>query len=99
CSSGSTPRSIAPGCAVASAAPLTPEQPGSWRPSAASALASLMKEEIEVMAKPKPRAVAAPPEAEVAAGGVLTDVAAPVNGHAGASPSGQQAGPNGAGAA
>ena len=92
-SAGLTPRGIALDDTVASGAPSSPEQSGSWRPSAASALASLMKEEIEVMAKPSPRA--APPEAEVAGGGVLTDVAAPVNGQ---SPSVKQARQNGAAA-
>ncbi len=97
-SAGLTPRGLALDGAVASAAPSSPEQTGSWRPSAASALASLVKEEIEVMAKPTTRAAVAPPEAEVAAGGVLGDVAAAVNGHAGASPSVRQTGQNGAAA-
>ena len=97
-SAGLTPRGIALDSAVASAASSSPEQPGSWRPSAASALASLMKEEIEVITKPTARAAAAPPEAEVARGGVLNDVAAPVNGHPGASSSVKQARQNGAAA-
>ena len=95
-SAGLTPRGIALDSAVASGAPSSAEQSGSWRPSAASALASLMKEEIEVMAKPAPRA--APPGTEVVGGGVLTDVSAPVNGHPGTSLSVKQARQNGAAA-
>ncbi|MBK7858592.1 MAG: adventurous gliding motility protein GltJ [Archangiaceae bacterium] len=56
-----------------------PEETGSWRPSAASALASLVKEEMEALAKPPPKAQGGDPvgvgEAPLmSSGGLLSDL-------------------------
>ncbi len=54
------------------------EETGSWRPSAASALASLVKEEMEALAKPPPKADVADPLGGdvplVSSGGLLSDL-------------------------
>lgn len=51
-----------------------PEETGSWRPSAASALASLVKEEMEALAKPPPKGVEPSDVPEVSTGGLLSDL-------------------------
>jgi len=79
-----------------------PEETGSWRPSAASALASLVKEEMEALAKPPPKASVSDPVGGdvplVSSGGLLSDlpeasIAQPkpskgVNGHGSSAPPG-----------
>ncbi len=47
------------------------EDAGAWKPSAASALASLVKDEMDALAKPPPRAAPPPPAPEEPSGGLL----------------------------
>lgn len=72
------------------------EEVASWRPSAASALASLVKEEMEALSKPVSRATDPEPAAEAPRGGMglldlpgeeSTSPAARANGHAAEVPS------------
>lgn len=55
--------------ALPSSNPAAQEDTGTWRPSAASALASLVKEEMEVLAKPPPKK--AEPAPDLVSGGLL----------------------------
>jgi predicted Zn finger-like uncharacterized protein len=56
--------------AVPSASMAVQEDTGTWRPSAASALASLVKEETDFLAKPQPKKQEPPPET-MPSGGLL----------------------------